>query len=94
MDNKPPKGVGFQTHWMILGAGENIYITSGQDKETGKHHGFVDGRHDTPSGNERWQTIVSDNKGYDTHEIACKELKKKLPKEYQFIEILKGEENT
>ena len=36
----------------------------------GKYHGYIERRHDTPSGMERWIPQITINQGYDTIEEA------------------------
>lgn len=87
---KVPKGVSPQAHSMVQIAGDDKYITSATHKETGKNHGILMVNHPTPSGCERWMMLVSDNRGFDTHEEACEKFKAALPEEILRAEYLES----
>ncbi len=63
------------------GKQKGILITTGEDRETGKHHGLLYVNHPTPSGCDRWMMALSDNRGWDNKETARAEFEKLLPTE-------------
>lgn len=67
-----------QTAAMISLAGKDCHVTAGQHRETNKFHGMLMLNHPTPSGCDRWMTVLTDNRGFDTLEEAQTKFKESL----------------
>jgi hypothetical protein len=65
-----------QTEAMREMAGDQVYITAGQHKETKQWHGYMMANHPTPSGCERWMMLYSDKRGWPDHKTAVDEFVK------------------